>query len=912
MGLTKQYLRHVPHSLFNVIGSGKGGVAYLRKSVVAVAAVAVVDIWDLRTQERLQRLNHTSSVKKLEVTSVAANSSGDLVAVGYSDGSIRLFSSDSGDEEVTFTGHRSAITCLAFDADGLRLASGSRDTVTIVWDVVGEQGIARLQGHKGPITSVAFLEDRPGVVATACKDTTVKFWELSTQHCFKTVTGHLTEVWGLAMVAGDRMITGTGDSELRVWQLKWKDGEDEEENNDEERMLKKVKHEEGGEKGDADLEDDSSQLEVLRLGSVLRKGEGRVSGLVADLSGRVVICHGTDPTLEVFVICTEEEVAKRLAKKAKKEKKRTGEEVEVKATLQEMVRRLPQHKAGGKVRGTDVRVEGEEVQVAVLTANNMVEQVKGKLGGQSEELVAAGKLDNMGHRSDVRCVAFSSDNTAVATGSSEAVKVWNRSSRACVRTMPSGYCLAISFCPGDRHLAVATKGGAVELYSLASGEKTESVAAHTAEVWALVLTADQRGFLTGGQDKTVKFWDFELVAQEGSEVKVLSALHRRSFQVEEGVTALAVSPDSRLFAVALLDSTVKVFFMDSLKFFHNLYGHKLPVVSLHISADSTLLVTGSADRNMKIWGLDFGDVHKSIFAHDDTVTCVKWLPNTHYIFSTGKDGEVKLWDGDTFARIQTLSGHVGEVWSGAVSPNGKWLVSCGKDRGVRLWERTQEVLVLEDERETEREEAAEQEVGERAAVPGESRESLASRRTPATEKGAEQLLEALQMFQEVEKEGPGASLPPLMLAHGAESALDYVCGVVTRLKSAELEETLLVLPLDAVTQLVEVLARLLRAGNEIEIVARCLLFLLEIHHGPIASSGVLEPVLSELDKNLRAKVGGLCDMVGTNLAGLRHLQDRLEEQRGVEVFTDATTRVREKNKKKKSKEKNLQRAVMAL
>jgi len=910
MGLTKQYLRHVPHSLFNVIGSGRGGIVYLRKSVIAVAAVAVVDVWDLRTQEKIQRLNHTSSVKKLEVTCVSANPSGDLVAVGYSDGSIRLFSPDSGDEEVTFTGHRSAITCLAFDADGLRLASGSRDTVTIVWDVVGEQGIARLQGHKGPITSVAFLEERQGVVVTGSKDTTVKFWELSTQHCFKTVTGHMTEVWGLAMVAGNRMITGTGDSELRVWQLKWKD--EQEEMDKEGREVKKVKKEEGDEVEEKDEEDDSSQLEVSRLGSVLRKGEGRVSGLAADSSGRVVVCHGTDPNLELFVICTEEEVARRLAKKAKKEKKRTGEEVEVKASLQEMVRRLPVFRAGGKVRGAEVRIEGDEVQVALLTANNMVEQVKGKLGGQQEELVAAGRLENMGHRSDVRCLAFSSDNTALATGSSEAVKVWNRSSRTCVRTMASGYCLAITFCPGDRHLAVATKGGTVELYSLASGERTESVAAHTGEVWALVLTADQRGFLTGGADKTVKFWDFELVAQEGSEVKVLSAIHRRTFQVEEGVTALAVSPDSRLFAVALLDSTVKVFFMDSLKFFHNLYGHKLPVVTLHISADSTLLVTGSADRNMKIWGLDFGDVHKSIFAHDDTVTYVRWLPNTHYIFSTGKDGEVKLWDGDTFARIQTLSGHVGEVWSGAVSPNGKWLVSCGKDRGVRLWERTQEVLVLDDERETEREEAAEQEVGERAAVPGEGRESLASRRTPATEKGAEQLLEALQLYQEVEKEGPGASLPPLMLAHGAESALDYVCGVVTRLKSAELEETLLVLPLDAVTQLVEVLARLLRAGNEIEVVARCLLFLLEIHHGPIASSGNLEPVLAELDRSLRVKVGGLCDLVGTNLAGLRHLQDRLEEQRGVEVFTDATTRVRERNKKKKNKEKNLQRAVMAL
>ena len=58
--------------------------------------------------------------------------------------------------------------------------------------------------------------------------------------------------------------------------------------------------------------------------------------------------------------------------------------------------------------------------------------------------------------------------------------------------MPSGYCLALAFCPGDRHLAAATKGGAVELYSLATGERTESVAAHTGEVWALVLAPDQR------------------------------------------------------------------------------------------------------------------------------------------------------------------------------------------------------------------------------------------------------------------------------------------------------------------------------------------------------------------------------------------------------------------------------------
>lgn len=71
--------------------------------------------------------------------------------------------------------------------------------------------------------------------------------------------------------------------------------------------------------------------------------------------------------------------------------------------------------------------------------------------------------------------------------------------------------------------------------------------------------------------------------------------------------------------VALLDSTVKIFHDDSLKFFLSLYGHKLPVMSMDISDDGTLLATGSADKTVKIWGLDFGDCHRSLLAHDDSI-----------------------------------------------------------------------------------------------------------------------------------------------------------------------------------------------------------------------------------------------------------------------------------------------------
>jgi U3 small nucleolar RNA-associated protein 12 len=135
----------------------------------------------------------------------------------------------------------------------------------------------------------------------------------------------------------------------------------------------------------------------------------------------------------------------------------------------------------------------------------------------------------------------------------------------------------------------------------------------------------------------------------------------------DDILSVRFSPNGKLLAVALLDSTVKVFYQDTLKFFLSLYGHKvcfpyalsvvaainalqLPVLSMDISHDSKLLVTSSADKNVKIWGLDFGDCHKSLFAHDDSVMQVAFEAKSHYFWSVGKDKMLKYWDGDKVFR----------------------------------------------------------------------------------------------------------------------------------------------------------------------------------------------------------------------------------------------------------------------
>jgi U3 small nucleolar RNA-associated protein 12 len=135
----------------------------------------------------------------------------------------------------------------------------------------------------------------------------------------------------------------------------------------------------------------------------------------------------------------------------------------------------------------------------------------------------------------------------------------------------------------------------------------------------------------------------------------------------DDVLSVRYSPNGKLLAVSLLDSTVKVFYQDTLKFFLSLYGHKvlqsflllfdsvsschpafsqLPVLSMDISSDSKLIVTCSADKNVKIWGLDFGDCHKSIFAHDESVMQVAFENDSHYFWTVSKDKMLKYWDGD--------------------------------------------------------------------------------------------------------------------------------------------------------------------------------------------------------------------------------------------------------------------------
>jgi WD40 repeat protein len=121
-------------------GRSIGGFALSRdgRQVATVEGGDVIGLWDLESGRRTRMLSVTvAEVPRSTKWALAAFSpDGRCLAVGASDGSVRLVEVASGDERRRWDGHKGGVMKLLFSPDGALLASGSWDRTVLVWDVL--------------------------------------------------------------------------------------------------------------------------------------------------------------------------------------------------------------------------------------------------------------------------------------------------------------------------------------------------------------------------------------------------------------------------------------------------------------------------------------------------------------------------------------------------------------------------------------------------------------------------------------------------------------------------------------------------------------------------------------------------------------------------------------------------------
>lgn len=170
----------------------------------------VVAVWDIVTGERI-----ITAGDELDVALAADISSNQKwIALGGPDRLVKIYSTASGEQLHKMKKHTDWVMAAEFNHTSTYLATGDRNGGVVVWDAEAGQEVQTFTGHRGAITSLAWRT--PDLLVSASEDGSVKTWSIKEGAQAKTVAAHSSTV-SVRLTVDGLMVTAGRDKTITTW-----------------------------------------------------------------------------------------------------------------------------------------------------------------------------------------------------------------------------------------------------------------------------------------------------------------------------------------------------------------------------------------------------------------------------------------------------------------------------------------------------------------------------------------------------------------------------------------------------------------------------------------------------------------------------------------------------------------------
>jgi WD40 repeat protein len=591
------------------------------KLLAAGSADKTLHLWTTGDAKALHKITLPAVAQ-----AVAVSPDGKTVAAGLSDNSIKLLEPLKGKELKALTGHKGAVTALAYSPKSDLLFSASADKTVQAWAVPDGAPKTKFE-HTGPVTALALSRDGTRLAATA--DKTAKIWTVADGKEIGTVAAP-AEIKSVGFSPdGARLVIGSADKLARVVELNGT-------------LVESFAHD--GAVNAAAFVD----AKRVATGSADKFARVFTSALLWQQAHGGPVRRGlfTPKGDQIFTAGDDKTVKLWNAADGKNLKTITAHE--------------------GAVSGLALSTDGTRLITAGADKSVRVWNLAAKPGAPEEtKPVAAFSPPAAAHN-----LALSPNGARLAVSVTEPqgslIRVFdlNLGREVQVLAEHGGPVPSLAFFADNRTLATASQDKSARLLDVGVLTAFE---AHTGGVLVAQYHSGGAQLLTAGNDKTVKIWDLakNVVLKTFGPLpdRIKFAAYNRDF-TQVGAAAGKV---------------VKVWNVADGKDLLTL-THPADVLSLSFSVDKTKIATGSADKVTRVFDVATGK-ELQFFAQDDAVPSVIFMPQNNAVVSAGgKTPRV-----DTLSVARVIAADAGPVYGLAMTQTGTHVLSAGTDKTVKMW-----------------------------------------------------------------------------------------------------------------------------------------------------------------------------------------------------------------------------------